>query len=91
MLGREINDPVDLILPGPEPSDTTDYVQFVADLGNQIEAAHTLAREKLKSSQNIAQRDYDLKTYTQSYSVGDPVYILDTSTPKGKCSKLRPK
>ena len=32
----------------------------------------------------------DLKTFTRSYSVGDAVYILDTSTPKGKCSKLRP-
>ena len=55
-----------------------------------IQAAHELAREELRSSQAIAKRDYDLKTFTRSYSVGDAVYILDTSTPKGKCSKLRP-
>jgi hypothetical protein len=79
MLGREINGPVDLIFPGPEPSEL------------QITYSLWQIWKKLKSSQNIAQRDYDLKTYTQSYSVGDPVYILDTSTPKGKCSKLRPK
>ena len=90
MLGREINGPLDLIFPGPDPDETSCYEQYVTDLVKNIQAAHELAREKLKRSQAIAKRDYDLKTFTRSYSVGDSVYILVTSTPKGKCSKLRP-
>ncbi|XP_062609930.1 uncharacterized protein LOC134271731 [Saccostrea cucullata] len=91
MLGREINSPLDLIFPGPEPSDKVYYEQYVTNLVRNVQATHDLAREKLRSSQAIAKRDFDLKTFTRSYSVCDAVYILNTSTPKGKCSKLRPK
>jgi ribosomal protein L21E len=90
MLGREINVPVDLIFPGPQPEDS-DYDRYVSELVTQIQETHELARDKLKTSQALYKRDYDVKTFTKSYSVGDPVYILDTATPKGKCAKLRPK
>ena len=90
MLGREINGPLDLIFPGPEPDETSSYEQYVTDVMKNIQVAHEIALEKLRSSQAIGKCDYDLKTFTRSYSVGDSVYILDTSTPKGKCSKLRP-
>ena len=91
MLGREINMPVDLIFPGPEPAETVEYEKYVSDLVTQIQAAHEIAREKLKTSQAIAKRDYDLKAFTRSYAIGDAVYVLDTAAVKGKCSKLRPK
>ena len=90
MLGREMIGPLDLNFPGPYPDETSSYEQYVIDPMKNIQAAHELAREKLKSSRAIAKRDYGLKTFTRSYSVGDSVYILVTSTPKGKCSKLRP-
>ena len=49
-----------------------------------------VSRVKLKTSQKVNKRDYDLKTFTRTYSVGEPVYIFDTAVPKGKCAKLRP-
>jgi hypothetical protein len=46
MLGREINMPVDLIFPSPDPTDTHDYEEYVCNLVSQIQSAHELAREK---------------------------------------------
>ena len=33
-------------------------------------------------------RHYDLKVLERNYEVGDPVYLLDTASVKGKCRKL---
>ena len=35
-------------------------------------------------------RNYDLKTNVRSFKEGDPVYVLDTASVKGKCRKLSP-
>ena len=94
MLGREVNSPIDLIFPGPqseEEEDDDNYDRYVSNLVTQIQQTHELARDQLKTTQAAAKRDYDIKTFTHLYSVGDSVYILDTATPKGKCAKLRPK
>jgi hypothetical protein len=90
MLGREINMPVDLIFPGPDPTDTDDYEEYVCELVSQIQSVHELAREKLRLGQATAKRDYDLKVCERTYAAGDVVYIIDTTVPKGKCAKLRP-
>ncbi|XP_056022167.1 uncharacterized protein LOC130055032 [Ostrea edulis] len=68
MLGREVNTPVDLIFPGPQQEDT-DYDRYVSDVITQIQETHKLAREKLKTNQAIAKRDYDLKVFTHSYEI----------------------
>ncbi|XP_033731289.1 protein NYNRIN-like [Pecten maximus] len=90
MLGREVNTPVDLMFPGPHPEDHENYEEYVSHLVTEIQSAHETTRSKLVISQAINKRDYDLKTFTRSYSVGDAVYVLDTATVKGKCSKLSP-
>ena len=90
MLGREVSMPVDLVFPGPEPIDELDYENYITGLVKHIQSAHEIAREKLKVSQSLAKRDYDLKAFTRSYSIGEAVYVLDTAVPKGKCAKLRP-
>ena len=64
MLEREINMPVVLIFPGPEPASTVEYNKHVSDLITQIQAAHEIARKKLKTSLAVARRDYDLKAFT---------------------------
>ena len=90
MLGREVNSPIDLIFPGPQSDDAEDddnYDRYVSNLVTQIQQTHELARDQLKTTQAAAKRDYDIKTFTHLYSVGDSVYILDTATPKGKCAK----
>ncbi|KAK3093065.1 hypothetical protein FSP39_010650 [Pinctada imbricata] len=90
MLGREITMPVDLVFPPPEQQDENSVDQFVLNLLEQIQLVHEVARTNLKSSQNLMKRDYDLKTFTRSYMVGDAVYVLDTAAVKGKCRKLSP-
>ncbi|KAK3105395.1 hypothetical protein FSP39_024200 [Pinctada imbricata] len=90
MLGREVNMPVDLLFPGPENTDSENYEQYVSELVNHIQSTHEIAREKLRTSQGISKRDYDLKAHVKAYSEGDAVYVSDTAVPKGKCAKLRP-
>ena len=90
MLGREVTMPVDLVFPGPEPIDDLDYGDYLTKLVKHIQTAHEIARDKLKTSQSVAKRDYDLKAFTRSFCRGDAVYVLDTAVPKGKCAKLRP-
>ena len=90
MLGREVTMPVDLVFPGPEPIDDLDYEDYLTKLVKHIQTAHEIARDKLKTSQSVSKRDYDLKAFTRSFCRGDAVYVLDTAVPKGKCAKLRP-
>lgn len=52
-LRRKINGPVDLIFPGSEPNETSNYEEYVSDLVKNKKSAHDLAREKM-STQAIA-------------------------------------
>ena len=88
MLGREVNQPVDLLFPTKATEMSAD--QYVAELQKSLKKAHDVARRNLKTTQERMKRDYDLKTYVRVYDVGDPVYILDTATIKGQCKKLSP-
>ena len=59
-LGREVNQPVDLLFPvtsSPEVS----TIEHVAKLQESIRMAHDIARKHLKTSQEIMKRDHDLK------------------------------
>ena len=85
MLGREVNQPVDLLFPTKATEMSAD--QYVE---KSLKKAHDVARRNLKTTQERMKRDYDLKTYVRVYDVGDPVYILDTATIKGQCKKLSP-
>ena len=88
MLGREVNQPVDLIFPSKPTEVSAD--RYVAELQTSMRKAHEVARKHIKTSQERMKRDYDLKTYTRVYEVSDLVYILDTATIKGQCKKLGP-
>jgi hypothetical protein len=90
MLGREVNQPIDLVFPIRTEQHHDDEDQYVADLMNSITIAHETARDTLKTTQSILKRDYDLKVLEHPYKVGDVVYVLDTATVKGKCRKLSP-
>ena len=90
MLGREVNQPVDLVFPHPSFSDQIDCDQYVAELSENIKLAHQTARNTLKTTQAIMKRNYDIKTLVHSYEEGDIVYVLDTASIKGRCRKLSP-
>ncbi len=87
MLGREVNIPAYMMFPQAR-SEPVGVDQYVATLVNNIQAAHNLAREKLRASLRRMKRDYDIRLLQRTYEAGDVVYLLDTATIKGKCRKL---
>ena len=88
MLGREVNTPAYLMFPQPAvESQTTD--QFIAKLTRNIQAAHSAARQTLKTSLKRMKRNYDLRgILRRPFKKGEIVYLLDTAVLKGKCRKL---
>ena len=92
MLGREVNQPAELMFRTPGTGDYEDQTkdQYVADLAQALLESHELAREHLKTAQRMAKRYFDLKLNTRELKAGDLVYQLDTATIKGKCKKLSP-
>ncbi|MCG8045070.1 MAG: DDE-type integrase/transposase/recombinase, partial [Candidatus Thiodiazotropha endolucinida] len=88
MLGREVNTPVDLVFPLPQSVETMEVGTFVKDLVQNMQKAHEIARQTLKSSQKIQKKRYDLRVLERSYNEGDIVYLMDTASIKGKCKKL---
>ncbi|XP_071123484.1 uncharacterized protein [Mytilus edulis] len=88
MLGRETNQPADLMFGSQSERKYEGADSYIIDLEKAIKSAHTIARDKLKTSQERMKRDYDLRVLEKSYQPGDLVYVLDTAQIKGKCNKL---
>ncbi|XP_033101305.1 uncharacterized protein LOC117104554 [Anneissia japonica] len=90
MLGREINLPADLMFVQCQPGEAQEVGDYISELVRSIRDAHDIARETLKETQKRMKKNYDLRVLKRPYKRGDRVYILDNSTPKGKCKKLCP-
>ena len=91
MLGREVMEPVDLMLGLKDQSLRKDSpVEYVQRLEQRLKSAHTLAKEHLLSAQRRQKKDYDLKVLERKYSVGDLVYLINSSTKIGQSNKLKP-
>ena len=90
MLGREINQPADLLFPPPISTFSDSLEDYSVDLSQALYLAHETAREKLRSTQKRLKRDYDVKVHLREFSEGDKVYLLDTAASKGRCKKLKP-
>ena len=88
MLGREVNQPADLLYPVPDPTPEVEVHEYLSNLRKETSRAHEVARSTLRSTQLRLKRNYDLRSYTRRYKQGDLVYILDTARIKGKCKKL---
>ena len=88
MLGREIIQPIDLIL-GPSRQTPQGPSNWVKTLSHNLSEIHHLAREKIGETQLRKKRDYDLRVFERSYNVGYVVYLRDSSTQIGIISKLR--
>ena len=88
-LGREVIQLIDLILGLPRPA-PQDPPTWVANLTSNLSKIHTLAREKIGSTQLCQKRDYNLRIYERSYKEGDVVYVRDSVTQIGISSKMRP-
>ena len=90
MLGRETNQPADLIFPLPSSVTSGSPDEYVTNLTKTLHQAHDTARTKLRATQERLKRDYDVKVHTREFHEGDRVYILDTALRKGKPKKLCP-
>ena len=89
MLGREVCQPIDLIL-GLTRSTPRDPPTWVANLLSNLSDIHKLARERIGEAQLRQKRDYDLRLFERSYKLGDVVYLVDSSNEIGVSRKLRP-
>ena len=76
MLGREINQPVDLMFRTPTEQEK-DLDEYTSQLRENILSAREVARDELGTSQARMKRHYDVKVLENSYNVGDLVYISD--------------
>jgi transposase InsO family protein len=86
MLGRETTQPLDLMT-GFFPESTTLPV-FIQRLQSDLSKAHRMAREALQSHQVRQKKEYDLRTVSQKFNVGDLVYLANSATKVGQCKKL---
>ena len=87
MLGREVVQPLDLVYPSKMLGLPVDPDTYVSQLVQNTRLAHQIAREKLKSSQLVMKKNYDLKICVHEYNIGDIVYVLDTASVKGNFKK----
>lgn len=91
MFGREVNLPIHFLmgLPVQARQDISSYTDYVIQLNNTFCKIYGLVRQNLKSNATRQKRDYDTRIAFHSYSVGDIIYILDSSRIIGKSPKLK--
>ena len=89
MLGREVCQPIDLIL-SLTRSTPRNPPTWVANLLSNLSDIHKLARERIGEAQLRQKRDYDLRLFERSYKLGDVVFLVDSSNEIGVSRKLRP-
>jgi transposase InsO family protein len=87
LFGHEVNTAAHIMFPFPK-QDYADFDDYISSLVKSLQLTHNLAREKLKTALRRMKKHYDLKVLERHYEVGDPVYLLDTASVKGKCRKL---
>ena len=88
MLGREIIQPVDLMM-GNFSTEGLASSDYIVRLKNSLKQTHELAREHLSSAQQRQKKDYDLKVKLHPYEVGDLVYRIESVKKVGQSPKLQ--
>ena len=90
MLGREVMQPLDLMLPRlTNTNATSDGTGYVKEYQTAFQKAHAIARETLKQSQRRQKRDYDTRIKYQTYDVGDIVLRIRDAGVIGISRKLQ--
>ena len=90
MLGREVHQPISLAFgfPGSDNCPASP-VEYVSDLWNKMSEIQVYVRKHLGIAAERQKRDYDSRISSNTYSVGDLVYYLDSSRKIGFSPKLR--
>ena len=90
MLGREASTPATIMFPGLKRERQTES-EYVQNLQEELERAHSTARAKLRVELRREKRDHDIRANSYAFKEGQAVYILRKSKTKGKNTKLLPK
>ena len=93
MFGRELNVPIDLIIPPPQgekwaPTQTPE--NYVEELEASLERAFELAREYYPAAQRRAKKYYDRKAVPGNFKIGQRVWLASKRIIKGTSKKLLP-
>ena len=75
MLGREVNQPANLMFPLPLSQQRQSPDEYCRNLSEAMRKAHDTARNKLKSTQARVKRDHDVKVNLKSFKMDDWVYF----------------
>ena len=92
-LGREVRLPAELIfgsLSDPAQAHVTNYGDYVNNIRERLNQAHSVARKHLKSSCKRSKAIYDRKMLFHHYDVGDVVWCLSETRKVGESPKLVP-
>ena len=84
MLGREVCLPVDIIFKTSAPSDhqPVNHGEYVGKLREKLQRAHSIARQKTKTSIERQRHYYNINKKQMSYKVGEKVLYLHESPGK---------
>ena len=90
MFGHELRLPIDAMLGPPpeaghEPEASTDYVQ---SLGDALQDAHAVVRDRLESHYRYEKKQYDRKIQFQQFAVGQAVWLRNFPKTTTKSKKL---
>ena len=88
MLGREVTLPLDLLAGATPWADPAPSVPLVNQIQNQLRDVHHFARSQLQAELLKRKRLYDRQRLEVTYDVGDAVYLLNSTTKKGRSKKL---
>lgn len=89
-LGRPVSLPVHLEIPtAPDEDEPKTVQQYVEDLSSRLEKVHECARKQLKVASEKQRRAHDRKAFTESYEVGELIWLLDSTRKRGISPKLQ--
>ena len=90
-LGREINQPADVMLGLPVNRETSDTpAAYAKQLIHRLSETYDEVRRNLKGAQNRQKTYYDRRVYPKKFNVGNLVYRKNSSVSKSQSRKLSP-
>ena len=91
MFGRELQMPVDIMIPLPENEVISSPVDYAVRLKAKLTYAYEMARKNLKKSAERQFRLYNRNLYGEPIETGDIVWYANKIRKKGISPKLQPK
>ncbi|PIK55025.1 Retrovirus-related Pol polyprotein from transposon [Apostichopus japonicus] len=76
MLGREMNLPVDLLVPPPHV-EISSSISYVSKLEEKLRTVHEMARIETNASVERQKKSYDRLSNAKNYNVGDKVWLYN--------------